>query len=304
MKREFLLFRILAKRILRRKSVWVTLLLTVCVTAALVKLEKNSSAVIYAAVCTKDETLAAHLAEHEGLVRFVLCEDEEEVKRNVIKGEAECGYVLQEDLQKEIAAGRGNWSIEVWAGSDSAMTPVVNEILFETIFTEIATDWYAGYIAEHPAFQNTVERRRSGAGSGKSGFSGKTHGRKHFHAGEQPPGNPFGQRGKRRGLRESAQKHLSRESGHGSVRAALRAYGRGGNAAGQEKRIFLQTAGIRGRHDRGAVYRAGLRGRDPDVSAGALARGQAGISARRSFSPLELTDISMRYIIILNLIFL
>lgn len=158
MKREFLLFRILAKRILRRKSVWVTLLLTVCVTAALVKLEKNSSAVIYAAVCTKDETLAAHLAEHEGLVRFVLCEDEEEVKRNVIKGEAECGYVLQEDLQKEIAAGRGNWSIEVWAGSDSAMTPVVNEILFETIFTEIATDWYAGYIAEHPAFQNTVER--------------------------------------------------------------------------------------------------------------------------------------------------
>ncbi len=157
MKKALLLFRILTKRMLLEKSVWITLVLTVCVTAGIVKAESVSRTVIFAAVYAKDSGLAEQLATHEGLVCFVPCESAEEVKQNVIKGKAECGYVLGEDLLKEIAAGRGYWSIEVWERGDSAVTYVIDEILFETLFSEIAVEWYGKYIAEHPAFQNTAQ---------------------------------------------------------------------------------------------------------------------------------------------------
>lgn len=159
MKKGLLFLRISMKRLLLRKSFWVTLLLTIFTTAALTRLERTSERTLYAAVYAKEEALAERLQEYDGFVHFILCESRAEVKQNVIQGKAECGYVLSEDLQEKIAEGRGNWSIEVYESSDSTLTWVVNEVLFEKVFYEISTDWYEGYIAESEAFQNTVEEQ-------------------------------------------------------------------------------------------------------------------------------------------------
>lgn len=151
-KKNGLLFWILGKRLLYKKTIWVCLLCMIFLSALQYHLEKQSEAVITAAVYTPDTKLREIISEYDGLVHFLVCEDSEEVKRNVVRGNAECGYVLQEDLQEQIMAGNGIWSIEAYEKADSTMTRVVNEVLFERIFYVISAEWFEGYIAENAMF--------------------------------------------------------------------------------------------------------------------------------------------------------
>lgn len=150
------LFCILAKRLLFQKSLWICLVVTVFVSFAMVKAESRSETAVYAAVCTDDIILEKLFSEYNGLVTFIPCKNEEEVKRNVVQGKAECGYVLQEDLQSKILSGDGAWSIDVYESADSTLTRVVNEVLFERIFYAISSDWFEGYIAEHENFSGVL----------------------------------------------------------------------------------------------------------------------------------------------------
>lgn len=151
------LFRILGKRLLWKKTIWLCLAAMVLLSVLQYNLEKRSDTVITAAVYTPDTELRELISGYEGLVHFLVCEEVEEVKRNVMRGNAECGYVLQEDLQKKIVAGNGVWSIEVYEKADSTMTRVVNEVLFERIFYDISAEWFAGYIAGHEMFAETLQ---------------------------------------------------------------------------------------------------------------------------------------------------
>ena len=157
MKKGLLFLCIMTKRLLFKKSFWITLLITVFTTIVLTGLERTSERVLYAAVYAEGENLAGRLQEYEGFVQFFLCASEEEVRQSVMQGKAECGYVLYKDLQEDLLQGRGNWSIEVYESSDSTLTWVINEVLFEKIFYEVSTGWYEGYIASNTAFLNTVE---------------------------------------------------------------------------------------------------------------------------------------------------
>ena len=149
---------ILAKRLLRKKSFFVCLLLMVLISVFTMNMGQKSEAELYAAVCAKEEKWISVLTEYQGLVQFIPCESEEEVKRNVLQGNAECGYVLQEDLQNQIVTGKGNWSITVYESPDSMLTEMVNEVIFERIFYVISSEWYAGYIAEEDCFKEAVEK--------------------------------------------------------------------------------------------------------------------------------------------------
>lgn len=151
------LFWILGKRLLWKKTIWLCLAAMVLLSVLQYNLEKRSDTVITAAVYTSDTELRELISGYDGLVHFLVCEDAEEVKRNVMRGNAECGYVLQEDLQKKIVAGDGVWSIEVYEKADSTMTRVVNEVLFERIFYDISAEWFAGYIAGHEMFAETLQ---------------------------------------------------------------------------------------------------------------------------------------------------
>ena len=156
-KKGQLLFWILAKRLLWKKTIWICLAGMVLLSVLQYNLEKQSDTVITAAVYTPDTELRELISEYDGLVHFLVCSDSEEVKRNVMRGNAECGYVLQEDLQKKILAGDGVWSIEVYEEADSTMTRVVNEVLFERIFYAISAEWFEGYIAEHEMFADVLQ---------------------------------------------------------------------------------------------------------------------------------------------------
>ncbi len=156
-KRSNSMFVILAKRLLSKCSLWVTLIAVLLVTVVMVNSEKRSKTSVYAVVYTPDAKYEQVLSEYEGMVKFILCDSEEEVKRNVIQGKAECGYVLQEDLQDKILIEDADGCITVYRDADTTQARVVNEIIFERIFYGIMTDWFEGYIAEHEAFAHVAE---------------------------------------------------------------------------------------------------------------------------------------------------
>lgn len=149
--------RILTKRLLLKKSFVLCLLLTVLVSVVAVQAEKQSQTKVYAAVYTEDGELGEVLSAYDGLIKFLLFDTEEELKRSVLTGKTECGYILQEDLQKQIMQGRGSWAVTVYESADSTLTKLVNEVLFERIFYVISSKLYEGYIAENEDFQTVKE---------------------------------------------------------------------------------------------------------------------------------------------------
>lgn len=156
-KRSNSMFAILAKRLLSKVGLWVTLGIVLFVSVIMVNAEKKSQTSVYAAIYTQDAKFEKIFTEYEGMIQFVLCDSPEEVKRNVIQGKTECGYVLQEDLQNRFMSGDVEKSIVVYKDADATQTRIVNEIVFERIFYEIMTDWFEGYIAESDAFAQAVE---------------------------------------------------------------------------------------------------------------------------------------------------
>lgn len=157
MKNSFTFFCILAKRLLSRKGFLLCLAVTLLVSVLAVRAEKESDTAVYAAIYAEDPEWEAIFSEYFGLVRFLICDSAEEVKRNVMQKKAECGYVLQEDLQNSILEGNGSWSITVYENADSTLTAMVNEVVFERVFYVISSGWYEGYIAEHKSFAEAKE---------------------------------------------------------------------------------------------------------------------------------------------------
>lgn len=148
---------LLVKRLLTRKVFLAGLLAAVCLSAAAVRAEEHSDTVIRAAVCTGEESLKTLLCSGGGLVDFVLCDTEEKVKRLVMQGDAECGYVLQDGLLTDIAEGRGSWTVTVYRGADFVLTDVVNEVLFERLFYRISSEWYEELLVGLPYFAQGAE---------------------------------------------------------------------------------------------------------------------------------------------------
>lgn len=98
------------------------------------------------------------LQEKTGLVTFESCVSEEDVKKQVLLGKAECGYILQDNLQNELLDGNGNWSITVYENEESTLTKLVNEVLFERVFYQTSLTWFEGYLAKRGSSQKTVEK--------------------------------------------------------------------------------------------------------------------------------------------------
>ncbi len=140
---------ILTKRLLSQKLFLGCLIITVVLSGMIMKMEEGSETTIYAGIYTENEDAEKLFQNQNRAVQFIFYQTEEELKRNIIKGKLECGYILQEGLQNEILNGEGYWSITEYQKADSTMSALVNEVLFERIFYGISTHWYEGFVANH-----------------------------------------------------------------------------------------------------------------------------------------------------------
>ncbi|MDE6984895.1 MAG: ABC transporter permease, partial [Lachnospiraceae bacterium] len=142
---------VLLRRLLRRKSMWFSLGFVAVLSAVILQMEQRSDIQIRAAVYDASGEYEALLGAYEGVVAFELCGSDEAVRRAVLRGEAECGYVLPETLGEDMKALRAKREILVYQRADAVAVPVVNEILFERIFRRVSFDWFADYLAQQPA---------------------------------------------------------------------------------------------------------------------------------------------------------
>lgn len=142
-------FWVILKRMLLKRSVLISFVFMTVVSVFIVRLEEQSDTTLTAAVFDESGEYEEQLLAHGGLVHFVLCGSEAEVKELVLKNEAECGYLLPGDLTKKITAMRANRSVTVYKGADSVCVPLVNEVLFEVLFRHASLAWYQAYLAEY-----------------------------------------------------------------------------------------------------------------------------------------------------------
>lgn len=145
-------FMVMLRRLFHKKSIWICMIFVVVLSAAIVSTEKKAGAQITAAVYDEEGIYRALLTKQEGIVNFVCYDREEDVRKAVLKGEAECGYVLPENLKEQMIARKANQLITVYQDEDAVAVPVVNEILFGRIFRHVSLEWYRGYIMNQDIF--------------------------------------------------------------------------------------------------------------------------------------------------------
>ena len=95
----------------------------------------------------------SELSAYDGLVSFVMCENEDEVKRLVLSGDVECGYVLPRKLADTFTDSSSRNLITVYEDGDAVTARIVDETLYGTLFEKEAYSWFAEYMEECEGFE-------------------------------------------------------------------------------------------------------------------------------------------------------
>ena len=135
------------KRLLARKSFWIIFCLIPIFLIGLGILNKEEETGLRAAVYCEEASLAESLKSQTNPA-FVLVESVDEVKRLVLTGKAECGYVIPEDLFEAFLEDDWNWKVTAYEGPHSMFTGLMNEVLFSIIFERVSVDWYLQYMED------------------------------------------------------------------------------------------------------------------------------------------------------------
>ena len=64
-----------------------------------------------------------------------MCENEDEVKRLVLSGDVECGYVLPQNLEDAFADSNSRNLITDYEDGDAVTARIVDEVLYGTLFS-------------------------------------------------------------------------------------------------------------------------------------------------------------------------
>lgn len=139
---------VMLRRLMHRKSMWLSLGIIVVLSAVLMEVEQSSKTQIRAAVFDESGDYAELLKAYDGLVLFEEYESDAAVQNAVLKGDVECGYILSKALTEDMTMLCADRDILVYQDADAVAVPVVNEILFERIFRQASLKWFEDYIAQ------------------------------------------------------------------------------------------------------------------------------------------------------------
>lgn len=150
---QFLLF---GKRLLKRPVYLIILLLMPLTVFLLSRTQAESPSGIRAMLYVEgrdwneredllDKIIGRLLAE-DATVRFTLAESEEELKRAVLKQEADCGYVFPEDFSERLRNDDWKRSVTFYCGEDTMIPMLVNELLYTSVFQVYSADAFIDYM--------------------------------------------------------------------------------------------------------------------------------------------------------------
>lgn len=150
---QFLLF---GKRLLKRPVYLIILLLMPLTVFLLSRTQAESPSGIRAMLYVEgadwkeqedllDKIIDRLLAE-DATVRFTLVESEEELKRAVLKQEADCGYVFPEDFSERLRKDEWKRSVTFYCGEDTMIPMLVNELLYTSVFQVYSADAFIDFM--------------------------------------------------------------------------------------------------------------------------------------------------------------
>lgn len=116
------------------------------------------------------EKLAGYGRESGGLFSFYLAEDEEELKRDVASGKAECGYVIHEGLEEKLKGKKFKGAISLYESPSTVAGLLSTETVFSLMIEAYDKELFLDYL-EHGLFGDGKD-----SGDGKDGKDGESLG--------------------------------------------------------------------------------------------------------------------------------
>lgn len=143
MKKGSIWFKMLAKRQLKKKSIYFVMAVLVISCFCVKYAADNFEVAIEIGVVNEDngnisEMIEKNLYEHRGMIVFKKFTTYEELAKNVRAGNIMGGYVLKQDFSSNILAGNRDGIIEVLSTPNSIVTSAANEIFFSFVMKEIS----------------------------------------------------------------------------------------------------------------------------------------------------------------------
>ena len=144
--------RLLAKRLWRQPAYIGLLVLIPLLGGAASMMEQDGQGGAAVAVYVEEGTWSGQIIEElrslktESVLRFELCDDELEVERSVIKSEADCGFVVTEDIEDKVMGGDWSKCVTVYETSASSITGMAKERISGVIFKLYSEQCYEDYM--------------------------------------------------------------------------------------------------------------------------------------------------------------
>ncbi len=148
----FLWIGLLVKR-LWKQPVYIGLLLLIPILGyAVGMMERGEQSGATVAVCVEEGvwseaiTDALYGLEKQSVLRFMFCDDEFKVEHSVMKSEADCGFVITQDIAERVMGRDWTKSITVYETSASSITGIAKERISGIIFQLYSEQSYKDYM--------------------------------------------------------------------------------------------------------------------------------------------------------------
>lgn len=144
------------KRILKKPMFQITILLIPILLFLLFTFNKSSDSLVRVALISGNDEYSQNfvkdlLDSSNHVISYYQCYDENQMRKDVLTGKAECGYIMPDDMPRKIAqfsSKKKQGIITAIVKKESISTKIVNEIIYGRLFSERAYPVLKDFINE------------------------------------------------------------------------------------------------------------------------------------------------------------
>lgn len=144
------------KRILKKPMFQITILLIPILLFLLFTFNKSSDSLVRVALISGNDEYSQNfvkdlLDSSNHVISYYQCYDESQMRKDVLTGKAECGYIMPDDMPQKIAqlsSKKKQGIITAIVKKESISTKIVNEIIYGRLFSERAYPVLKDFINE------------------------------------------------------------------------------------------------------------------------------------------------------------
>lgn len=144
------------KRILKKPMFQITILLIPILLFLLFTFNKSSDSLVRVALISGNDEYSQNfvkdlLDSSNHVISYYQCDDESQMRKDVLTGKAECGYIMPDDMPRKIAqfsSKKKQGIITAIVKKESISTKIVNEIIYGRLFSERAYPVLKDFINE------------------------------------------------------------------------------------------------------------------------------------------------------------